>query len=773
MKLTHLLAAILLGTSCAAASPAIPRDPAIEKQVEKTLAGMTLDDKVGQMFQVSLDAVLDPGFAQGKSASPVDERRLEELIRTWKPGSFLNTPDGFAPTLGQWQHYIPLIQKYSEKYIGIPSIYGLDQNHGASYVQGATIFPQPINIAATFNTSIAREGAAITAFESRAADCPWVFNPTTDLGRDARWPRLWESFGEDAIVNARMAVAQIEGYQGSDPNHLSKYNVAACIKHYMCYGVPWTGKDRTPVYLSEQQIREKFFEPFRAAIRAGALSLMVNSGSLNGEPLHASYKYLTQWLKNDLEWDGMIVTDWADINNLHTREHVAADRKDAIRIAINAGIDMTMDPYNPDFCTLLKELVNEGKVSMDRIDDACRRILRLKYRLNLFKEPDTGGKDFRNFASAESAATALAAAIQSEVLLKNSGILPLAKGTKILLAGPNANSMRCLNGGWTYTWQGSNAEPMSERYNTIYEAFCNKFGASNVILEQGVTYREKGQYFEENAPDIDAAVRAAADADVIVACIGENSYTETPGNLTDLWLSASQRELVKALARTGKPVILVLNEGRPRLISDIEPLASAVIDILLPGNYGADALAELMAGDANFSGRLPFTYPSEINSLHNYDYKVSELSGTMDGAYNYDACISQLWPFGYGLSYTTFRYSGLRTDRTDFAANDSIRVSVDVTNTGARAGMEAVLLYSSDLVASLVPDCRRLRDFTKVSLEPGETTTVTFTLPASALAFVGADGRWTLEQGDFMLHIADLHAPLRCTATHTWTTPNI
>ncbi len=775
MKHLKSVALTMLGalSLSASAAPAIPRDANLEKQVEETVARMTLDEKIGQMLELSIDVIGKQDFSNGKLTWSVDETKLEELIRTFKPGSFLNAPMTTAPTVEQWQQYIPKIQELSMKYIGIPTLYGLDNNHGVTYVQAGTMFPQPINLAASFNTDLAKDGAVVTAYESRAADCPWVYNPTTDLGRDPRWPRIWESFGEDALVNARMAVAQIKGYQGDDPNHLSKYNVAACLKHYMCYGAPWTGKDRTPAYLSEQQIREKYFEPFRSAIQAGALSIMVNSGSINGEPVHASYKYLTQWLKNDLEWDGMIVTDWADIDNLFSREHVAVDKKDAIRIAINAGIDMTMDPYSPEFCTLLKELVAEGKVSEERIDDACRRILRLKYRLNLFKEPNTGGKDFKDFGSAKSAALALEAAIQSEVLLKNNGILPLARDKKILLAGPNANSMRSLNGGWTYTWQGSKAEAFSEQYNTVYEALCNKYGADNVILQQGVTYNEEGQYYEENAPDIAAAVNAAANADVIVACVGENSYTETPGNLSDLWLSENQRNLVKELAKTGKPIILVLNEGRPRLITDIEPLASAVVNVLLPGNYGGDALAELLAGDANFSARLPYTYPAEINSLHNYDHKVSEVSGTMAGSYNYDAKISQLWPFGYGLSYTTFEYSNLRTDITDFSVNDEIKVTVDVKNTGKAAGMEAVLLYSSDLVASLVPDNRRLRDFTKISLEPGETKTVTFSLPAKSLAFVGKDTKWTLEEGDFMLHIANLHAPLRCTSTYVWDTPNM
>jgi len=802
--------------------PAIPRDAALEAKIEKTLAKMTLDEKIGQMLELNLDVmgnmkvenakidrekvrsvmqqygasdsdikkmlkmtdaeILDKmgnhpiDIYQGstKRAWQLNETMLDTLISKWKVGSILNAPGTRAPSVEQWQKWIRLIQEKSMKYLGIPDIYGLDHNHGVTYTQGGTLFPQPINIGASFNTDLAFRGAEITAYESRAANCPWVYNPVVDLSRDPRWPRVYESFGEDAIVNSKMVTAEIKGYQGEDNNHIDRFHVGTSTKHYFAYGAPWSGKDRTPAYLSPQMIREKYFEPFKAAALAGTLTMMVNSASINGVPVHASYEYLTKWLKEDLQWDGFLVTDWADINNLFSREKVAKDKKDAIRIAINAGIDMSMDPYSVEFCILLKELVNEGKVSMTRIDDAVRRILRAKYRLGLFDEPNTGGKGFEKFGSDEHAAAALLAAEESEVLLKNEGnILPLAKGKKILLTGPNANQMRCLHGGWSYTWQGSKAEDLSEKYNTIYEALCNKYGKENIILEQGVTYNEDKAYYDENAPEIDKAVAAAAQADVIIACIGENSYTETPGNLTDLWLSENQRNLVKALAKTGKPVILVLNEGRPRLIADIEPLAKAVVDILIPGNYGGDALANLLAGDANFSAKMPYTYPREINSLNTYDYKVSEEVGTMAGAYNYDAKVSLQWPFGYGLSYTTYEYSNLKVDKASFTADDILTVTVDVKNTGSRAGKEAVLLYSSDLIASIVPDNKRLRDFTKISLQPGETKTVTFRLPAKSLAFVGADGRWILEEGDFILKVGSQTVPTACSQTKIWDTPNI
>ena len=823
MKKTILsITMICAATMMQAQKPAIPRDAVLEAKIEKTLAKMTLDEKIGQMLELNLDIIgkmtvenakvdrekvrsvmqqygrseaeikdllkmTDQQIIDKLGGFPVDiyqgdtkrvwklnEQMLDTLISKWKVGSILNAPGTKAPTVAQWQQWIQLIQKKSMKYLGIPDIYGLDHNHGVTYTQGGTLFPQPINLGASFNTELARRGAEITAYESRAANCPWVYNPVVDLSRDPRWPRVYESFGEDAIVNSKMVTAEIKGYQGDDNNHIDQYHVGTSTKHYFAYGAPWTGKDRTPAYLSPQMIREKYFEPFKAAALAGTLTMMVNSASVNGVPVHASYEYLTKWLKEDLQWDGFLVTDWADINNLFSREHVAKDKKDAIRIAINAGIDMSMDPYSVEFCILLKELVQEGKVKMSRIDDAVRRILRAKYRLGLFEKPNTGGKGFEKFGSAEFAAASLKAAEESEMLLKNEGnILPLAKGKKILLTGPNANQMRCLHGGWSYTWQGSKAEELSEKYNTIYEALCNKYGKENIILEQGVTYNENGAYYDENEPQIDKAVAAADKADVIIACIGENSYTETPGNLNDLWLSANQRNLVKALAKTGKPIVMVLNEGRPRLIADIEPLAKAVVDILIPGNYGGDALANLLAGDANFSAKMPYTYPREINSLNTYDYKVSEEVGTMAGAYNYDAKVSLQWPFGYGISYTTYEYSNLKVDKKQFTAADVLTVSVDVKNTGAKAGKEAVLLYSSDLVASIVPDNKRLRDFTKIELQPGEVKTVTFQLPAKNLAFVGADGKWTLEEGDFILKVGNQTVGTACTQTKIWDEPNI
>ena len=750
--------------------PVIKSDPKIEAQVEQTLKKLTLEEKIGQMMELVTDLF---GANDKNGVFYIDEHKTDSIFSRYKIGSILNAPNTCAPTAKQWEKYIEQIQKISMKRIGIPCVFGLDQNHGSTYTQDGTLFPQNINVAATFNREIARHSAEATAYETRAVSVPWTYSPTVDLGRDARWPRIWENFGEDCYLSSEMGKAMVYGFQGEDPNNIDQYHIATSMKHFMGYGVPWTGKDRTPAYISPANLREKHFAPFLAGLQAGALTVMVNSASVNGMPMHANKEILTGWLKEETGWDGVLITDWADINNLYTREMVAKDKKDALRIAINAGIDMIMEPYSCDACGYLIELVKEGKIPMSRIDDACRRVLRMKYRLDLFKNPTQKLKNYPKFGGEEFAKLALEGATESMVLLKNEGnILPLQHGKKILLTGPNANQMRCLDGGWSYTWQGHRADEFAGKYNTIYEAFCNEYGKDNVILNQGVTYNEKGKYWEENEPQILEAVATAKDADVIVACIGENSYTETPGNLTDLWLSENQRNLVKALAQTGKPVILVLNEGRPRLIADIEPLAQGIIDILIPGNMGGDALVNLVSGKSNFSGKMPYTYPKEINSLANYDFKKSEEVGTMEGAYDYNAKITQQWGFGYGLSYTSYQYSNLKVSKSDFRHGDIIKVSVDVKNTGKVAGKESILLFSSDLVASMVPDGRRLRAFDKVELQPGETKTVTFELKADDLAFVGWDGKWRLEEGDFKLMIADQTASVHCADTYLWQTAN-
>jgi len=767
MKTKHLFLcglSLMLASCCAETEPAISSDKEIEAKVEKILRNMTLEEKVGQMTQLNATAV-----ANGLDITPEGEA----MMRTYKVGSVLNTPGDVAQTPEAYDKFIEELNRISLETTGIPCLYGLDHIHGTTYVAGGTLFPQGINVGATFNRSHAFNVGKVTAYESRAANVPWSFSPTLDLGRNPEWPRMWESFGEDTYVNSEMAVAVTKGMQGDDPNHVGPYNLAACIKHFLGYGVPVTGQDRTPSSITVSEMREKYFEPFKECIQAGALSVMVNSASNNGIPFHCNYELLTQWLKEDLNWDGMIVTGWADINNLYTREKVASSQKEAVKLAVNAGIDMSMVPYDCQFAIDLKELVEEGEVPMSRVDDAVRRILRMKFRLGLFDRPNTLLADYPEFGSEAHAKLAYEAAVESQVLAKNEGILPLKKDTRILVAGPNGNSMRTLNGGWSYTWQGHGASipEFTERFNTIYEALAAEFGKVSYV--PGVEYDLDSPLWSYETADIAPAVAAARNADVIVACIGENSYCETPGNLVDMHLSQNQKNLVKALAATGKPLVLVLNEGRPRIVDELVPLADAVIVAMLPGNYGGDALAALMSGKENFSGKLPFTYPKYSNKHAVYDYKVSEKTETMLGSYGYNADMVVQWPFGHGLSYTSYEYSNLSVDRTEFKADDVIKVSVDVKNTGNVAGKESVLLFSSDHYASCIPDNKRLRDFTKVSLAPGESATVTFELAAKDLAFTNSTGKWTLEAGDFTLSVGGQNIDVKCLETVLWEQPNI
>ena len=767
-KAPFILLAVLLIAGCTAkvSTPSSDGDPLVEAKVNEVLSGMTLEEKVGQMVQLTISVL------ENSSRDGLDPAKLDEIIGKYKVGSILNVMGDKAHSRAETAEMIKVIQNKSMEEIGIPCIYGLDMIHGATYLSDGTFFPQEINLAATFNRSYASAMGEAIAYESRAAMVPWVFSPVMDLGRDPRWPRHWESWGEDPFLSSEMAAAEVNAIQGEDRDHVDLEHAAVSIKHYMAYGVPLSGKDRTPAYVPENDLREKYFRPFKECFEAGALTAMVNSASINGVPTHANEELLTGWVKKDLGWDGMFVTDWADIDNLYARDHVAADKKDALRIGINAGIDMIMDPYDPKCCEDIKTLVEDGKIPMSRIDDAVRRILRLKVRLGLFDNP-TWEPSLERFGSEEFRKASYEAALESEVLLKNEGgILPIGEGKKILVTGPNANSLRAQNGGWSYTWQGG-ADDFAPEYNTFYEALRERFGIGKVFLMEGVKYTGPS-WQDEDDSEISRAVTAAGFVDIIIACVGENSYCESPGNMDDLNLSSKQKALVKALAATGKPIVLVLNEGRPRIIGDIEPLASAVVDVMLPSNYGGDALAALLSGDENFSGRLPFTYSKHVHALHTYDYKVSEHREMMEGMYNYDAVMDVQWPFGHGLSYSTFKYSDLKVlSGSEFKAGDELRFSVTVRNTSTRPGKEAVLLYSSDLVASIIPDVKRLRAFEKISLDFGETKTVEFTVPASELAFVGSDGRWCLEEGDFRISCGGLSVPIHCTETKVWDTPNI
>ena len=755
------------GSGQTSGAPAIPGDKAIENKVESVLKTLTLEEKAGQMVQLTSETFCTNGL--------VDTAKVRHLVREYKIGSFLNTLGVSSRPRAITAEQIKKIQDITMDELGIPMVYGLDMIHGATYLDDATFYPQEVNLAATFDRSYANMMGKVIAYESRAAMTPWVFSPVMDLSRNPCWPRVWESWGEDPYLQSEMSVAETIGAQGHDPNHIGLENVAVSIKHYLGYGATASGKDRTPAYVAPDDLREKYFRPFKECMQAGALTLMVNSASINGVPVHASHEYLTEWAKEQLGWDGLAVTDWADINNLYTREHIAANRVEAVAAGINAGIDMIMDPYDPEVCKDIITAVNEKMIPMSRIDDAVRRVLRLKARLGLFENPVWDVDHYDKFACKGFQANAYEAAVESMVLLKNEdNVLPIQAGKKILVTGPNANSMRTLNGGWSYTWQGD-ADNFASHHNTILEALKNVYGEKNVSYVAGVNYDMTPMMWDKEINiDIDAAVRAARNADIIVACIGENSYCETPGNINDLNLSSNQKELVKRLAKTGKPIVMVLNEGRPRIINDIEPLAKAVVDIMLPGNYGGDALASLIAGKENFSGRLPFTYSKYVNSLHTYDYKVSENVQTMGGLYNYDATMDVQWPFGAGLSYTSFEYSDLKSvSPVQFNAGDLLSFEVTVKNTGNVKGKESVLLFSSDIVASKVPDVKRLRQFTKVELNPGESKTVRLEFPAHELAFVGHDGKWRLEKGEFRIACGTESMMIDCAATKVWDTPNI
>ncbi len=771
MRIVKLLfMSAMIATSSVAAQPreartAIARDARIERQVEKILSKMTLEEKVGQMAEVGIDMFGNSvsGVA-GDKPFVLNEEALQQIMEKYKVGSVLNAP-GKALTAEQWNAIIERINEVSIRYTGLPTLYGIDAIHGATYTHRSPLFPQEINAAASFNRSMVRDMAEKTAYEVRASNIPWTYSPTMDLGRKAAWSRVWESFGEDAYLSAEMARQMVLGYQGDDPNHIDACHIASCPKHFMAYGMTNSGQDRTPAYVSLSELREKHFAPFKAAIEAGALSVMVNSASINGIPTHADKELLTGWLKEGLGWDGVIVTDWADIVNLYSREKIAVDYKDAIRLAINAGIDMSMIPYDVNFCPLLVELVEEGKVSQQRVDDAAARVIRMKLRLGLIDRPNTYVGDYPAFQGEEIRRACYDAACESITLLKNEdAVLPLRKGAKVLVAGPNADRLRPLCGGWSYSWQGDIVDKVLPDGVTILDAM-RAVGGDDIVYAAGVEYKEGGRYYDETNIDIEAAVRAAADVDCIVLCLGENSYCETPGNLTDMAISPNQQALAEALAATGKPVVLVLSEGRARIISSFADRMKAVLHTYLPGTEGASAIADILYGNVNPSGKLPYTYPKYANAMTTYDHKVSESVGTMQGAYDYNAVVSVQWAFGYGLSYTTFEYSDLKVEAgREFEAGDVIKIGVTVRNTGSRAGKESVLLFINDDVASVVPDARRLRDFEKISLAPGESRRVVFEIPAERLAFVGRDGEWHLEKGSYTVQCDRLVERLDCTA---------
>ncbi len=736
------------------------KEQTVGEKVEQLLRQMTLEEKVGQMSQLTLDVLTEgPSLTETKEPLKFDKERLRKAIVEYHVGSVLNTANNRARTPEKWHEIVSEIQDVAlnETRLKIPVIYGVDAIHGTTYTVGATMFPQEIAQAATFNRGLVKRGAEICAYETRASSIPWNFSPVLDIGRDPRFPRIWEGFGEDVYLASEMGVQMIDGYEGVNNDVSSPFKVASCLKHYLGYSVPVSGKDRTPAFIPEIELRERHIPAFKAAIDAGAHTIMVNSGVINGESVHASYSILTKLLREELGFQGVVVTDWADIDNLHNRDRVAATPKEAVKLAINAGIDMSMIPYRFNFCDYLVELVNEGEVSMERIDEAVRRILTLKYDLGLFETPVTSIKDYPDFGSEAFEKAAYESAAEAITLLKNDhNLLPLKQGTKILVTGPNANSMRSLNGGWTYSWQGEKVEEYAQRYHTILEAVEKANGKGNVEYIQGIAYNEKGKYWEEEVKDINAVASAAKKADVVLLCLGENSYTEKPGDLHDLTLSANQLELAKAVAAAGKPVVLVLNEGRPRLITEIEREMTGIIQTYLPGNFGGDALADILFGKVNPSGRLPYTYPMYANTLVTYDHKPSENQAKMSGMYDYESDYAVQYPFGFGLSYTTFSYDDLTLNSSEIDASGSIEVSVKVKNTGKMEGKEVVQLFTSDLYASITPDNKRLRGFEKVSLKPGEERTVSFSLTARDVAFVAKSLNWKVEKGEYEVSVGGL-----------------
>lgn len=715
---------------------------------------MTLEEKVGQMAQVSIESL--GGIQNGKFSFNQD--KFKDAVVNYKIGSLLNTPGLLNPT--QWNAIIEEIQDATKQTrMKIPVLYGLDDNHGVNYVAGATLFPQEIGQAATWNRQLVFNGAVITAYESRASGVPWTFSPVLDLGTNPQWPRIWEGFGEDPYLISEMGKQFVKGIQ--DPIG-SKEKLAVSVKHYMAYSDPKSGHDRSDAWIPEHYLREYHLPPFAAAVKAGARTVMVNSALINGVPAHINKHLLTDIMKNELGFTGFIVSDWQDIENVYRRDHITSDIKGAIMLAINAGIDMSMIPYDyKEFCADLIALVKEGKVPMSRIDDALTRILRVKEELDIFNTPVTYAKDYPKFGSEEFEKASYNTAAESITLLKNvNNILPIQKTARVLVTGPNANSMRTLNGGWTYTWQGDRTDQYAEKYNTILEAVTKKFGSDNVKYEAGVGYNMKGKYFEDSVLNLDAAIQAASGVDYIILCIGENSYTETPGNLNDLSLSDNQLSLANAMIKTGKPVIMILNEGRPRIIRMIETGAAAIIDIYLPSNFGADALADILTGDVNPSGKLPITYPRYTNSLAGYIHKPSEGNANPQGGES-----NSQFEFGFGLSYTTFEYSSLSIDKKTYAPAETATINVTVKNTGTREGREVVQLFISDLVASLTPDVKRLRGFEKVDLKAGESKTVTFRLPMKDLAFINTDDRKTLEAGDFKIQVSNLNTTFNINKT--------
>ena len=743
--LLTLLLAVLFFT-CAPAQSGSDKDGPLqfsflsEEQnalVRSELQRLTLSQKAGQMTQVAVDLFFE-GPTYVLTTPPVmSQEKIDRVIGELEIGSVLNHPSGSFPTPEAFREYIGRLQAKAMETTGVPILYGQDAIHGVNYVTGATLYAQPINVAATFNTDLARDLAELTAYEMKAAGIPWNFSPAMDVGRQPVWPRNWESFGEDQLVNQRFGLAMLRGYQGNDIS--SPTSVAACLKHFTGYGAPLSGRDRTPAYLPERQLMEYYLPQYAAAIDSGALTIMVNSGEINGIPTHVNKHLLTDILRDSMGFEGLVVSDWQDVRYLYERHHVAEDLKDAVRMSVSAGLDMSMTAVTTDFAAMIVELVQEGGLTEARIDSSVARILAVKVALGLYDNQLWDPAEFPDFGGERFARKALQSAEESIVLLKNDGLpLPIQRNQQLLVVGPTADNMRSLNGGWTYGWQGAESDTYLREYNTIREALEEEF-PEQVTYVGGSTF--------DTLQNVEAAIAAAETADIIVLCLGELSYTEVPGNINTLVLPAAQRQLFNAMEKTGKPIVLVMAGGRPRLMTELSRRSKAVIYAGYPGPRGGDALAGILAGRINPSGRLPMTYPRYTNAIAYYDHKHTEALGNT---------FNPLFEFGYGLSYTDFEYSELQLSSRVLNPSDTLTVSLRVTNTGDRAGKHSVLLYTSDQVASITPSVRRLRDFTKIHLEPGEYREISFQLVPRDLAFVGVDNRWITEPGTFTVTVGDL-----------------
>lgn len=714
----------------------------IQRKVKDLMAKMTLEDKVGEMTQLSIDVLSEGSPYNLTEPHKLVEEKLKRVLVDLKVGSILNI-GAHAFTRAHWKEIITTIQKVAmeEKSSGIPVLYGIDAIHGSNYTYGSTLFPQQIALAATWNTNLVEEVAEITAYETRASGIPWNFSPVLDVGRDPRWSRFWETFGEDVHLASEMGVAMTQGYQGN--NIANRNRVAACMKHFLGYSFPLSGKDRTPAWIPERQLQEYFVPTFQAAIEAGAKTIMINSAEMNGIPVHCNPKILKDLLRNQLGFTGLAVTDWEDIGYLVKRHRVATDYKDAVRQAINAGIDMAMVPMDTRFPIILKELVEEGKVPMSRIDESVERILILKFELGLFENPYFDFDSYDKFGSDKFTEVAYQAALECQTLLKNDdNVLPIAKNKRVLVTGITSNTMLALNGGWTRSWQGNEEKHYLDEKPTVLEAIKNKIGAENVVYEN-----------EQNLKKVKAA---ASLVDIAVVCIGEMPYTEKPGDIDDLKLTKNHTDLVKAIAITGTPVVLVLVEGRPRIVREAESLTKAVLMSYLPGNEGGRAIADVLFGDYNPNGKLSMTYPKFSNSLVTYDHKWTD---EFDRNFGWNGFDPQ-WEFGHGLSYTSFKYSDLKVSSNILSDSEPVTISVVVTNNGKRDGKEVVQLYIADRVASITPPVKRLRGFKKIDLKAGESKTVDFKIGVNDLAFIGVDNQWITEPGHFNIEINKLRANL-------------